>query len=145
MILSTWGIIWGVISLVLNVGLVVWAVYERILAQRDKDYIKASVRVWQHQAQGIASAISTLASAAGAGFAWTKFSKAQDVGIALNSVHAIAESMSQSLYESRFFTDEELKENIKKDKENAEARAVVKTLKHKKREKRKIDSNPLSS
>jgi|SRR3989344_1623211 len=136
---------WDTFSVILNVGLAAWAIYQTILAKRDKDYIKSSIRVWQHQAQGIASAINNLVSAAGVGFAWTKFSKAQDVGIALNSIHSVVESMSQSLYESRFFTEEELKENMKKDKEKSEAQATVQTLKRKSRKIKKQKQEELSS
>lgn len=114
-------IVWEVISFVGNIALAIWAIYERILSQRDKDYIKASIRVWQQQAQGISAAIRSLSFAAGGTLFKAKFSKVTDVGIALDAIHDVAESMSQSLYETRFFTDEELKENMKKDKEKAEA------------------------
>ncbi len=126
---------WEVISLIANVGLLVWAVYERILSQRDKDYIKSSIRAWQHEAQGIATALRTLAWASGAGFSPAKFSHVKDVGIALDALHDVAESMSQSLYESRFFTDEELKENIQKDKAKAEEALTTITIPKTKRKK----------
>lgn len=133
------------LSLILNVGLLIWAVYERILSNRDKDYIKASIRVWQHQAQGLSSAIKSLSWASGGStFSMSnKFSKTTDVGIALNAVHEVAESMSQSLYESRFFTDEELKENIKKDKEKTEkmfsSAPVGRTKKYNKKVLKELD------
>ena len=105
-----------ILSYIANGVLLVWAVVERVLSEKDKSYIKASIRIWQHQANGIASAINKLSWSSGRS-SMDSFSKTKDVGIALNALHDVAESMSQSLYESRFFTDEELKENIRKDKQ----------------------------
>lgn len=105
-----------IISYIANAGLLIWAVIERILSEKDKSYIKASIRIWQHQANGIASAISKLSWSSGRSSV-DSFSKTKDVGIALNALNDVAESMAQSLYESRFFTDEELKENMRKDKQ----------------------------
>ena len=106
-------------------ALLFWGIYERMSAEKDKSYIKSSVRIWQHQANGISSALSKLSWSC-RDDSWAKlsqsqtFTKTKDVGIALDSLHEVANSMTQSLYESRFFTDEELKANIKKDKEDKE-------------------------
>lgn len=105
-----------IISYIANAVLLIWAVAERILSAKDKAYIKASIRIWQHQAHGIANAIQKLSWASGR-LTMTSFSNTKDVGISLDALHDVATSMADSLYESRFFTDEELKRNIKLDKE----------------------------
>lgn len=105
-----------IISYITNALLLIWAIAERILSAKDKAYIKASIRIWQHQANGITSAISKISKSCGS-FSLNKFSNTSDVGVALDALGDVANSMSQSLYESRFFTDEELKANIKKDKD----------------------------
>jgi hypothetical protein len=107
-----------VLSWILSACLLAWAVYERILSQSDKSYIKSSIRIWQHQAQGISKAIQTLTWASLEKMSiGDKFSNTKDTGIALDALHDVAESMSDSLYESRFFTDDELKENMRRDSE----------------------------
>ncbi|OGG56660.1 hypothetical protein A3D71_02265 [Candidatus Kaiserbacteria bacterium RIFCSPHIGHO2_02_FULL_55_20] len=112
-----------VASWILNVGLLGWAVVERVLSERDKGYIKSSIRVWQQQALGIKNALQKLASAAGGElFTFSKeFTSVKDVGIAIGALHEVANTMAQSLYETRFFSDDELKANLKRDEEKAEA------------------------
>jgi hypothetical protein len=108
-----------IVSYIANGVLLIWAVVERILSAQDKSYIKSSIRIWQHQANGITSAINKISRSCGL-ISLTKFSNTKDVGIALEALGDVANSMSQSLYESRFFTDEELKQNMKKDRDKEE-------------------------
>lgn len=108
------------IGYLVNIGLFIWAIYEKMGSAKDKADIKASIRIWQHQAKGISSAIQKIvwSSNSNVSFGFGNFSKTEDVGIALSAIHSVTESMSDSLYESRFFTESEIKDSLKKDKEN---------------------------
>src|SRR3989344_1098417 len=98
--LSLW---WSIVSTIIGIGLLVWAIYERIGATKDRADIKASIRNWQHQAKGLSSAISRLKYSCLSkddNAVWGLFSDKKDVGISLDALHSVSESMAQSLYES---------------------------------------------
>lgn len=117
-----------IISYIANIVLLGWAIFERITSTKDKADIRASIRIWQHQAKGISAAIRKLTWSSGKNNAlsFTKsFSRTDDVGIALDALHEVSESMSDSLYESRFFTDRELKENMRKDQKKDKEEIIV--------------------
>lgn len=106
---------WLTIIAIISIGV---NIYQFVSSQSDKAYIKSSIRVWQHGARGIADALQDIVWGTSGRRAYSQqFTKVSDVGLAANAVRQSAESMANSLYESRFFTDAELKKNIQEDEE----------------------------
>jgi hypothetical protein len=111
------------LSIIITIVSLAWAVFERFQSAKDKADIKASIRNWQHLVKGLSSSINRLSYSCNDdtfGRIYGVFSEKKDVGIALGALHEISESLADSLYESRFFSEKELKDILKKNKEKEE-------------------------
>lgn len=110
----------GIVFLIGNVGQHVALVKEKDLIQKEKEIHKSQVKVWQHYANGIQSALFLLA--------YKGFNSVPDMKTAVEATQQVANSLYTSLNEERLFTDEEIKEKqLQKEKETKELLKRVET------------------
>ncbi len=91
-------------SLVLNIILFIWGIWQLVSARKQEENIKGRIRDWQNQAEGIKNALLQISQNPG------QFTDKNDMAGAVLSAAQSAVTLEKIFVEERFHTDQEIKQ-----------------------------------
>jgi hypothetical protein len=99
-----------IVSIVFNVILAVFSVWQWIEQKKEKELIKSQIKVWHNVSNGFRNALVNI---------WhnvmsKRFTNVSDVMPSISTLIPIVEGFNNSLLEERFFSEKEIKENLQK-------------------------------
>ncbi len=101
---------WSVVSTIIGLGLLCFSIWQYKDGKNQSEKIKAQVKVWMQDANGIRTALQRIVRDNLDG----RYSSTNDMGNAVWGIEATASALYQSLYEERCVTEDEYKERQRK-------------------------------
>ena len=99
-----------IISLILNVLLIIAGIWLWLEQRRDKETIKAQIKVWHNSLNGFRNSLVNVWSVANN----NDFSSVKDVRNVIMALIPIIEGINTSFFQERFFSEKEIKQGIEK-------------------------------
>lgn len=101
---------WSIISTLIGLILALVSIWQYWSSRSQKEKMKAQVKVWMQDANGISQALNRIVS----DNLYKRYSSTNDVCNSVWAVQSSAASLYQSLYEERCVTEEEYKQRQRK-------------------------------
>jgi cadmium resistance protein CadD (predicted permease) len=107
----------NIISAILNVVLLIAGIWLWLEQRRDKETIKAQIKVWHNSLNGFRNSLINVWSIANN----NDFSSVKDIKNVIMALIPIIEGINTSFFQERFFSEKEIKQGIEKQREQNES------------------------